>query len=180
MVTAISRRKLVIGLAGTVAVSTLPKASAGRFWDAVINFVEINYERSLRELTQDGLRYLVEKVLPVEDRLLGEAVDLRSHFDQNWSSFGSDDTQSHTEKCPYCLAVAREVERRAPELDPVANRIPKCFIINGAQYITSDWGTLHRYGNGGTGNAEGTIWFSNGEYVGRGNNGQRFLAIPNC
>ncbi|MEO9970619.1 MAG: hypothetical protein ABJG15_12535 [Hyphomonadaceae bacterium] len=176
----LSRRKFMVAAAGLAALSNLPRASAGRFQASVINFVQTNYNQSLKDVTQDGLSHLIAKVAPIEEALLGEAVDLRSHFDQNWSRLGTDSTRSHTEKCPYCISVARDVERRMPELAQVQDRIPSCFIINGAQYIASDWGSLHRYNEGRIGRSEGTIWFANGDYVGRGHSGDRFLAMPNC
>lgn len=177
---ALNRRKVIIAMAGAAIGTGLPRASAQPFRDAVINFIETNYDRSLRDMTRSGLRYLVEKVLPIENDLLNAALDLGVHFDQNWSRSGPESTRSHTAKCPYCISVAKEVERRAQELDPIRDRTPKCFMINGAQYVASEWGSLHRYHNGAIGGAEGAIWFEHGEYVGRGNNGQRFMARPNC
>ena len=175
-----SRRKVLVAITGAAMGAALPRASAGRFRNAILNFVETNYDRSMRDLTREGLRYLVEKVLPLENELSNATLDLRAHFDENWSTLGSESNRAHTAKCPYCISVARAVERRASELEPIRDRTPKCFMINGTQYVATGQGVLHRYNRGDIGRPEGTIWFEHGQYVGRGYNGQQLIARPNC
>ena len=121
-------------------------------------------------------------IMPVADRLQTASYDLRQHFEEEWEYASSSNGRSHTSRCPYCIAVAKEVERTLPSsvLDPVPNRTPNCFVINGSQFAASGWGTLHSVQNGRTGPAVGTIWFSNGQYFGRGYDGSIVTAQPNC
>ncbi len=166
---------------GAVAASTAviaPPALAGKFRDAVINFVEENYKDDIERMADGALRKLVERVLPVEREIERAPRDLQDHVDDTWGD--GEGTRRHTTRCPYCISVAQEVESRAPNLEKVPNRVPRCFMVNGVPYVASDWGTLHRYVNGQTGPAEGYIWFSNGQYIGVGYNGRQFPAQAAC
>jgi len=174
-----SRRSLFRLGSGMVVASVLaPVANAGRFREAVIEFVETNYRDDIDRMSDREVSSVARRVLAVEDDIERSAPDLRDHVDDTWSvGRGS---QRHTERCPYCISVAQQVERRAPELTPVQNRVPRCFVIQSVPYIASQWGTLHRYVQGRTGPAEGVIWFSNGQYIGVGYNGLRLSAQPAC
>ena len=75
--------------------------------------------------------------------------------------------------------TAKEVQRRAPELTAVQDRIPRCFSVSGYPFVASEWGTLHPFAFGQIGPPQGVIWFRNGQYIGRGYNGLSLQAIPN-
>lgn len=177
----VSRRKfLITATASTVALGIAP-ANAQNFLRSLRNFIFNNYDRSLRDLTEDGIRTLIRRVMPVAEELQRASSDLRQHFDEEWANASSYDGRPHTSRCPSCITVAQEVERRAlGDLAPVPNRTPNCFLIGGSQFVSTNWGSLHRYQGGQIGPAEGRIWFSNGNYIGQDFHGRSLRAQPNC
>lgn len=175
----LDRRKfLLLTSCGAAALSMNTTAHGGKFRNAVITFVERNYDSSLEDVSDDILEDIAERVLPVENKLQNAPDELKEHINETWGDSDTSSDQRHTEKCPYCISVAKEIERRAPVLKPVENKTPRFFVINSAPYVSSNWGSLHRYFGGVTGPAEGSIWFSNGQYVGRAYNGVTLHAQP--
>ena len=170
---------MIILAAAPAASLVLPTlAYAMKFREAVINFVEENYREDIESMGKSAINSLVRRVLPIEDEIEQAPQDAQEHVDTTWND-GSG-SRGHTERCPYCISLARNVENRAPVLTQVTSRLPECFIINGAGYVVSQGGLLHRYINGQVGQAEGYIWFTNGQYIGIGFNGKRLRAKPAC
>ena len=177
----IDRRKFLLGSGVCLVTIGQPQLSyAGRLKDAVINFVEENYGDSLDEMTDEEIDDFAREVPRIERRVANADSDLKKHIDEAWGDENDLEDRHHTEKCPYCISLAKEVESRVPELEPIDNRVPRCFVINNADYVSSDWGSLHRYINGNIGPAEGSIWFRNGTYMARNAFGRLLLANPAC
>ncbi|MEH6359599.1 MAG: hypothetical protein V7761_02585 [Amylibacter sp.] len=175
----ISRRSMFILAAAPAATFIFPTLGyAMRFREAVINFVEENYREDIESMGKNAIDDLVRRVLPIEDEIEQAPQDLQEHVDTTWS--GGTGSRRHTERCPYCISLAGNVENRAPALTQVTSRLPECFVINGAGYVVRQGGSLHRYKNGQVGPAEGYIWFTNGQYIGVGFDGERFKAEPAC
>ena len=175
------RRKFLLASSSAAVALSASSAHAQGLLNALKNFIWNNYDRSLRDLTNDGIREVIRRVQPIADDLQNANSDLREHFENEWAAASSRDGRSHTSQCPYCITVAKEVERRVPTaLASIPNRTPDCFVINGNNYAASNWGTLHSIQNGSIGPAVGAIWFSNGQYYGRGYNGSIAPAQPGC
>ena len=180
MKTILSRRKFLLASSSSVLALAYTPAQAQNFLNSLRNFIVSNYDRSLRDLTNDAVKALIRKVMPIADDLQTATSGLQQHFFEEWDNAISTNGNLHTQKCPYCIAVAKEVERRAPELDQIPNKTPNCFLINGAPYVSSSWGSLHSYQNGVIGPAQGAIWFANGKYIARAHNGRSYIATPAC
>ena len=173
------RRKFLLGSGMCViAISQYQFSYATRLQNAVTRFIDENYSDSLDEMTDEEINDVAREIPEIESRLASADRDLRNHIEESWGDEDSQENIRHTEKCPYCNSLATEVQSRIPELDPVENKIPRCFVINNAGYVSSDWGSLHRYFNGNIGPVEGSIWFKNGTYMARNAFGGLQLALP--
>lgn len=178
MTTLFTRREAFVLIGGALFTSMFPvSVHAGRLRDAVTNLIEGTYKDDIEDMEQDEVDDLAQDVVHVSKRVRQSEHELRSHVTKTWES--TSPGRGHTERCPYCISVAQEVEQGNPNLTPVSNKIPRCFYINRIPYVASAWGTLHRYLSGVVGPAEGYIVFQGGRYYGI--SGSRiFLAAPAC
>lgn len=165
------RRSFLTICLGSMTYLTLPAIPvlAGRLTDAVANLVEGTYESDIDLMSQDEVDDLAEDTVRVSNRVRRGPNDMRGHVEDTWDD--PSPGRRHTERCPYCISVAQEVEDRNPALTPVNSRIPNCFYFGGVPYAASNWGTLHRIVGGQIGPAEGHIVFQNGQYFGVGRGG---------
>ncbi len=163
-----------------LAIAIPETAYAGKLTDAVAKLAEKEWRSEIEDMDSGDIQDMAEVVEDVADDIgYDDDPKWREHILDTWGE-GESDTRRHVSKCPYCRGAAVKVAEQTGLPDP-PNRIPKCFVINGAPYGAGNWGELyplHPQTGQVVGPAEGSIWFQNGRYLGVNMVGRAFSARP--
>ena len=164
------RLVFALAIAGSIVVLTNNAAdAASRLEKAVTKLTEKAYGRDLENLSDDEIEEVAENITDKADDIeYDDDSNFREHILDTWGR-GASTSRRHIEKCPYCIDVANDVRSGQPDLTPVRNRIPTCFMIAGVYYGADPGGLLYRLHpqtGQAMGPAEGYIWFGGGRYVG--------------